>query len=159
MAMSETTYPGLVVLVVEDDPILRMNAVAIAEDGGALVIEAQNADEAIRILEARNDIRIIFTDIQMPGSMDGLKLAHAIRDRWPPIKIILTSGKVSLEESDMPSGSVFLGNHTLLPTSLVRFIRSLFDGRGSSGTMARNRTTMSLSKAQVEVEFGSGPAG
>jgi CheY-like chemotaxis protein len=97
-----------VVLVVEDDAFLRMNAVCIAEDSGAVVLEAANADEAIAILEARCDIRIVFTDIQMPGSIDGLKLAHAVRDRWPPIQFIITSGKVLADASDMPDGSIFL---------------------------------------------------
>jgi CheY-like chemotaxis protein len=107
--MAQTSKECLVVLVVEDDPILRMNAVSIAEEAGAVVIDASNADEAIRILESRSDVGVIFTDIQMPGSIDGLKLAHAIRDRWPPIQIIITSGKIFLDTSDMPSGSIFLG--------------------------------------------------
>jgi CheY-like chemotaxis protein len=97
-----------VVLVVEDDALIRMNAVCIAEESGVAVLEAANADEAIAILEARSDIRIVFTDIQMPGSIDGLRLAHAVRDRWPPIQFIITSGKVLADASDMPDGSVFL---------------------------------------------------
>jgi CheY-like chemotaxis protein len=83
-----------IVLIVEDEALLRINASAIAQDAGFVAIEASNADEAIRILESRNDVRIVFTDIQMPGSMDGLALAMAIRDRWPLVAIILTSGRV-----------------------------------------------------------------
>ena len=71
------------VLVVEDDFLSRLHAVNLVEDAGYIAVEASNADEAITILEARKDIRIVFTDIDMPGSMDGLKLAHAIRERWP----------------------------------------------------------------------------
>jgi two-component system, response regulator PdtaR len=71
------------------------------------VIEAANADEAIDILENRSDIRIVFTDIRMPGSMDGLKLARAVRDRWPPIKIIVTSGHEYPSEDDLPEGGRF----------------------------------------------------
>jgi CheY-like chemotaxis protein len=97
-----------VVLIVEDDFLLRMNAVDVIEDGGFEVIEAGNADEAIVILEARSDIAVVFTDIQMPGSMDGLKLARAIRGRWPPIKIVATSGRYSVEEADLPEGGRFL---------------------------------------------------
>jgi CheY-like chemotaxis protein len=61
-------------------------------------METANADEAIRILESRNDIRIVFTNIEMPGSMDGVKLAARVRDRWPPIEIILTSGYLTAED-------------------------------------------------------------
>src|SRR5580700_1748667 len=75
----------LVVLVVEDEPLMLM-------DAGFEAIGAKNADEAIRILENRDDIRVVFTDVNMPGSMDGIKLAHAVRNRWPPIEIIVTSG-------------------------------------------------------------------
>lgn len=74
----------IVVLVVEDEPIIRMNAVAMIEDAGYDVIEAANADDAILLLETRPDIRVVFSDIEMPGSMDGLKLIHAVRERWPP---------------------------------------------------------------------------
>jgi CheY-like chemotaxis protein len=96
------------VLIVEDEPLVRMGAVRIIEDAGFEVIEVANADEAIRVLESRSDVRVIFTDIQMPGSMDGLKLAHAVRHRWPPIKIIVTSGRELPTEHDLPEGSRFL---------------------------------------------------
>jgi CheY-like chemotaxis protein len=69
------------VLVVEDDFLSRLHAVSLVQDAGYIAVEASDADEAITILEARKDIRIVFTDIDMPGSMDGLKLAHAIRER------------------------------------------------------------------------------
>jgi CheY-like chemotaxis protein len=97
-----------VILVVEDDFLLRMNAADIIRDAGFDVSEASNADEAIAILEARNDIAVVFTDIQMPGSMDGLKLARAVRGRWPPIKIVTTSGQCIVEETDLPEGGRFL---------------------------------------------------
>jgi CheY-like chemotaxis protein len=97
-----------VVLVVEDEFLLRMNAVLMIEDAGFDVLEAIDADQAIEILEARPDIHVIFTDIQLPGSMDGLKLAHAVRGRWPPIKIIATSGRVNLRTDDLPEGGRFL---------------------------------------------------
>ena len=95
------------VLIVEDEPLVRMGAVKIIEDAGFDVIEAASADEAIRILECRSDIRVVFTDIHMPGSMDGLKLAHAVRNRWPPIKIIVTSGRDLITEQDLPEGGRF----------------------------------------------------
>ena len=96
-----------VVLVVEDEFLLRMDAVDMIEAAGFNVVEAADADAAIEILEARNDIAVIFTDIQMPGSMDGLKLARAVRGRWPPIKIIATSG-IHVGETDLPEGGRFL---------------------------------------------------
>ena len=81
-----------VVLVVEDEPLMLMDAVDLVTEAGFEAIGTKNADEAIRILESRDDIRIVFTDVNMPGSMDGIKLAHAVRHRWPPIEIIVTSG-------------------------------------------------------------------
>ncbi|UZF94706.1 response regulator [Bosea sp. NBC_00550] len=97
------------VLVVEDEPLIRMNAVALIEEAGYDVIEAAHADEAIELLETRPDIRVVFSDIEMPGgSMDGLKLIHAIRKRWPPVTLILASGRVSPRAEEMPSETVFL---------------------------------------------------
>jgi len=95
------------VLVVEDDFLNRLHAVNLVEDAGYIPVEASNADEAITILEARKDIRIVFTDIDMPGSMDGLKLAHAIRERWPPIELILTSGHFDLSDDEIPERGRF----------------------------------------------------
>jgi two-component system, response regulator PdtaR len=97
-----------VVLIVEDEFLLRMNAAEMIGDAGFNGVEAGNADEAIAILEARPDIRVVFTDIQMPGSMDGLKLAQFVRGRWPPIKIVATSGFVNVGSDDLAEGSRFL---------------------------------------------------
>ena len=97
------------VLVVEDEMVLRMRAVDIVEDAGFTAVEAVNADEALSILESRSDISLLFSDIQMPGSMDGLKLAHAVHDRWPSIKIILVSGQIQLSDADRPADSRFFG--------------------------------------------------
>jgi CheY-like chemotaxis protein len=106
--MSNAVPRRRVVLVVEDEYFLRLNAVLMIEDAGFDVLEAANADQAIEILEAGPDIHVIFTDIQIPGSMDGLKLAHAVRGRWPPIKIIATSGRLSIRADDLPEGGRFL---------------------------------------------------
>ena len=95
------------VLIVEEEPLVRMGAVNIIGDAGFAVIEAASADEAIRILECRGDVRVVFTDIHMPGSMDGLKLAHAVRNRWPPIKIIVTLGRELIAEQDLTEGGRF----------------------------------------------------
>ena len=97
------------VLVVEDEMVLRMRAADIVEDAGFTPVEAVNADEAIAILESRSDIAVLFTDIQMPGSMDGLKLAHAVHTRWPDIKIVLVSGQVKPSDAERPADSRFFG--------------------------------------------------
>lgn len=97
------------VLVVEDEMVLRLRAVDIVEDAGFTAVEAVNADEALTILESRSDISLLFSDIQMPGSMDGLKLAHAVHERWPAIKIILVSGQVKLSDTERPADSRFFG--------------------------------------------------
>jgi two-component sensor histidine kinase/CheY-like chemotaxis protein len=109
--MSTATGPTEVpkVLVVEDEMVLRMRAADIVEDAGFCPVEAVNADEAMAILEARSDIALLFTDIQMPGSMDGLKLAHAVHTRWPAIKIILVSGHVRPSDAEKPDDSRFFG--------------------------------------------------
>jgi CheY-like chemotaxis protein len=106
MGLVECKRP--VVLIVEDELLLRMNAVDMIEAAGFEVVEAANADEAIEILEARRDISVVFTDIQMPGSMDGLKLVRAVRGRWPPIKIVATSGHIGVAQTDLPEGGRFL---------------------------------------------------
>jgi two-component system, response regulator PdtaR len=106
LAYPETKRP--VVLIVEDEFLIRMDAVDMIRSAGFDVLEAENADGAIVILESRSDITVVFTDVQMPGSMDGLKLAAAIRGRWPPIKIVATSGLLMVSEDDLPPGSRFL---------------------------------------------------
>lgn len=97
-----------IVLVVEDEFLVRIGTRAALEMAGFDVLEAGDTDEAIALLAARNDIRIIFTDVHMPGSMDGLKLAHFVRDRWPPVKIVATSGRAKISDSDLPEGGRFL---------------------------------------------------
>jgi CheY-like chemotaxis protein len=98
-----------VVLIVEDEALVRMTAVDMIEEAGFEILEAANADEAtILLLEARRDITVLFTDIEVPGSMDGLRLAQAVRGRWPPIKIIATSGHCVVGDGDLPSGGLFL---------------------------------------------------
>ena len=84
--MSNAVPRRPVILVVEDEFLVRISTVEMIEDAGFRVLQAADADEAIEILQVRPDIRVIFTDIHMPGSMDGLRLAHAVRARWPPIK-------------------------------------------------------------------------
>jgi CheY-like chemotaxis protein len=125
MGLVETKRP--VVLIVEDEFLLRMDAVDTVKEAGFEAVEAANADEAIEILEARPDITVVFTDIQMPGSMDGLKLAQAVRGRWPPIKIVATSGHAHVSESDLPKGSRFLPK-PYSATQITGVLRELIGG-------------------------------
>lgn len=104
--MSSAAPNQPLILVVEDDFLLRMDTVDIIRAGGFKAIEAGNADEAI--LEARPGIHVVFTDIEMPGSMDGLKLARFVKGRWPPIEIVATSGHVKIGVGDLPEGGRFL---------------------------------------------------
>lgn len=95
------------VLVVDDEPLVRMDIVDFLLEQGFEVLEAGNADEAIQLLAGRPDIQILFTDIDMPGSMDGLKLSAAVRDRWPPVRIVVTSGHHIIDAKDLPEGGMF----------------------------------------------------
>jgi two-component system, response regulator PdtaR len=114
----------IVVLVVEDEPLLRILAVEAVEEAGFVAIEARDADEAVAVLESRSDISLLFTDIDMPGSMDGVKLAHAVRGRWPPIKILVVSGKVRLWPFELPSSSRFVSK-PYRAAAMVEELRSL----------------------------------
>ena len=98
-----------VVLIVEDEMVLRMRAVDMVEDAGYTPLEALDAAEAVAILESRSDVALMCTDIQMPGQMDGVGLAHAVHRRWPAIKIIVVSGQLNLPHLDLPPRSRFLG--------------------------------------------------
>ncbi len=106
MGLEKTQRP--VVLIVEDEFLLRMDAIDMIAAAGFDVLEAANADEAIEILEARRDVAVVFTDIQMPGSMDGLKLANAVRKRWPRIVLILASGRITPQASELPAETAFI---------------------------------------------------
>jgi two-component sensor histidine kinase len=143
--------PTTHVLVVEDEMVLRMRAVDIVEDAGFTAVEAVSADEALSILESRSDISLLFSDIQMPGSMDGLKLAHAVHDRWPGIKIILVSGQVKLTDADKPTDSRFFGK----PLEVKRMISEL-------QAMVGVGALRIVSDPAVRLDFGeltsSGPA-
>jgi len=104
--LAQTAKP--VVLVVEDDWVQRMNIVETITLGGFEVLEADNADDAIAVLETRRETTVVLTDIKMSGSMDGLKLAAAIKRRWPSIRVVATSGVLKEHEVEMPEGSLFL---------------------------------------------------
>jgi CheY-like chemotaxis protein len=112
------------VLVVDDDVLVRMNAVFLLEEAGFGTLQAGTAEEAIGLLETRSDIEVVFTDINMPGSMDGIALAHAVRRRWPVIGLLLTSGYVQVRNEDVPERGLFLGK-PYQPAELVQMVQSL----------------------------------
>jgi two-component system, response regulator PdtaR len=116
-----------VVLIVEDSALLRIGAVELVLSAGYEALEAGDADEAIRILESRDDIDLVFTDVQMPGTMDGIKLSHYIRNRWPPVKLIVASGAAIIEESSLPGGSRFFSkpyNNRTIINEMARLLSS-----------------------------------
>ena len=108
MVLDHSSIPA-VVLIVEDEMMLRMRAVDMVEDAGYTPLEALDAAEAVAILESRSDVALMCTDIQMPGQMDGVGLAHAVHERWPAIRIIVVSGQSNLPNLDLPPRSRFFG--------------------------------------------------
>lgn len=111
------------VLVVEDEAFIRMDVVDMLRAAGFDIQEAANADEAIQMLERHSNVRLIFTDIDMPGSMNGLKLVAAVRDRWPPIRIIATSGHFKIRAGDLPADARFIPK----PYKLVQIIDAIHE--------------------------------
>jgi two-component system, response regulator PdtaR len=114
------------VLVVEDEALILFTIGDELRQAGYRVLEAQDAEEAILLLEAHSEIRVVFTDVDMPGSMDGLRLAAMVRNRWPPVHIIVTSGKRAPPLSDLPGGSQFLSK-PYSPASVIEAVRGLLD--------------------------------
>jgi CheY-like chemotaxis protein len=112
------------ILVVEDEVFIRMDAVDMLRTAGFDILEAANADEAIQMLERHSDIRLIFTDIDMPGSMNGLKLAAAVKDRWPPVRIIATSGHFKVVAGDLPADARFISK-PYQPAQIISAVREL----------------------------------
>jgi len=107
--MSSNDRQPTVILIVEDELIVRMFASdLLTEEGGYRVIEAVNADEALTLLEARHDVRLVVTDVDMPGTLNGFALARIVNMRFPGIKVIVTSGRMSPEVGDLPKGIPFL---------------------------------------------------
>jgi two-component system, response regulator PdtaR len=112
------------ILTVENEFLVSAFLNGILEDEGYSVVSVSSADEAIAVLESRNDIRLIITDINMPGTMDGLKLAAAVRGRWPPIEIIITTGMRPPTKDQMPTGSLLL-QKPYSPVSILEAVERL----------------------------------
>jgi CheY-like chemotaxis protein len=102
-----TSATPSLVLVVEDEPIIRIMATEIVEAAGLIAVDAADALEAITILQSRRDIRIVFADINMPGGIDGLQLASIVRERWPLVELILASGRVPRRDVELPARTLF----------------------------------------------------
>jgi CheY-like chemotaxis protein len=129
MMVRENSIVPAVVLVVEDEMLLRMRAVDMVEDAGYTPVEAVDAEQAVAILESRSDIALLFTDIQMPGSMDGLELAHSVHERWPPIRIIMVSGQLNAANIDIPADSRFFGK-PLEPGKMIAEMQNMIGRAG-----------------------------
>jgi CheY-like chemotaxis protein len=126
--MSTTANRPPVILVVEDETLLRMLAGDIlTEDAGCRVIEAVNADEALILLESRHDVRLVFTDVNMPGSLNGFALARLVDMRFPGIKVIVTSGLARPGVGDLPKGKRFLPK-PYAPSALITMVREMLGG-------------------------------
>lgn len=118
------------ILVVEDEPLIRLGLVDVLEEAGYEVTEAAHAGEAIAILEAHQDIRLVLTDVDMPGDMDGIRLAQYVRRHWPPIHLIVVSGKAGLDLDALPLGSRFIGK-PYPQEQMIALVRSLIPSEGS----------------------------
>ncbi len=111
------------ILIVDDEPLIALALAEDLEDQGYLTLLAGDAADAIAILESNCDISIVFTDIDMPGSMDGLALAAAVRNRWPPVEILITTGQTRPQHADMPDRSLFISKPYTVP-QIVGAIKS-----------------------------------
>ena len=114
--------PQALIMVVDDDALERMGATYMFLDAGYLVLEAGSADEAVRLFETTADIRLLFTDVSMPGSMSGSDLAHQVAERWPGVGIIMTSGRPKPEP--IPLGSQFHAK-PYEPSDVLRHAREM----------------------------------
>ena len=110
-----------VVLVVEDEPFLRFLAADALEEKGFAVAEAANAENALRVLENRQDINLVFTDIALPGDLNGLDLVRHVQQRWPHIQLVITSGQHKPNPAEMPKDGRFIAK-PYSPRDLVREI-------------------------------------
>ena len=114
----------LVILIVEDEVLVRLSAVGMLEDAGFRMIEAVNGNEALELLEADSDVQLLFTDINMPGAINGLALAERVHDRWPHIGIMLASARPIQRPHELPAGSRF-EQKPYSPATVVRHAREL----------------------------------
>ena len=119
-----STASRAVILLVEDEPMVRLVGADLLEDAGFEVVEAADGDEALSILETRPDVRVLFTDINMPGSLDGLELARVVHERWPQVQLLVTSGRFQLRSDDIPNNGQFVAK-PYEPAAVVRKLRAM----------------------------------
>jgi CheY-like chemotaxis protein len=113
------------ILVVEDEALVRMTLVDVLEDAGFKVIEAVHADEALRVLKAVSDIQALVTDVEMPrGSINGFELARRVRTERQEIGVLIASGRAAPKVGDLPDGALFIGK-PVHPETLVRLLKTL----------------------------------
>ncbi|PAX09096.1 response regulator [Sphingomonas lenta] len=128
--MNDTAQTPPTVLVVDDEPIIRLDAVAIVEDAGFLALEAADAEEALEMMSAHPDISVLFTDINMPGPLDGLQLARRVHENWPAVHLVITSGRVDPDPDQIPDHGHFVAK-PYQPAAVVALLRSLCSRSGS----------------------------
>src|SRR3954463_2032514 len=97
-----------VVLIVEDEALVRLVAAMMLQDAGFDTLEADTAEDALKLMEQHDDVCVLFSDIQLPGGMDGLRLARTVHDRWPDVGLLLTSGGVNIRRDQIPDQGTFL---------------------------------------------------
>ena len=107
-ALRPDAHTLMIVLVVEDEPVIRELSVVVLEEAGFRVVAAEDAAHALLALETGLHPRVMFTDMQMPGEIDGLQLAHHVRDRWPQIEVLICSGAKIPAPEELPERSRFL---------------------------------------------------
>ena len=108
--MTETSMPArAVVLIVEDEPLVRMMVIELFEDEGFEVLEAADADQALAIFRERRDVALLFTDVEMPGSLDGYALARWAEANRPTVRTVIVSGRAMPRAGDLPEGATFVG--------------------------------------------------
>lgn len=113
-----------VVLLVEDEPLVRLTQMDVLRESGFWVLEAQDADEAFEILRRRGDVKVVLTDVDMPGSLDGFEFARLVAQGWPEVGVMVISGKAFPEEGDLPPSAVFVAK-PVYPDALVEHLHAL----------------------------------
>ncbi|HEX2724600.1 MAG TPA: response regulator [Beijerinckiaceae bacterium] len=113
-----------VVLLVEDEPLVREFEIDVLQDAGFRVLEARTADEAFDMLRGRPDVRIVFTDVDMPGSLNGFEFSRLVHQGWPEVAILVSSGKMAPSAGDLPEGAAFIAK-PYRPDELVEQLHKL----------------------------------
>jgi two-component system, response regulator PdtaR len=120
-----------VALLVEDEPLVRLTQVDILREAGFWVLEAEDADEAFETMRRRQDVSVVLTDVDMPGSIDGFEFARLVAQGWPEVGVLVISGKALPDEGDLPPSAVFVPK-PVYPDVLVEHLNSLLTRTGSA---------------------------